>query len=245
MNIAKIYHKLTKTKYELEMGMDRPDSWPEEWKTVYFKEYLRMPKVFLPKPKNLDFSLGKAIMERKSERDFNGEPINLGDLSQLLFYSAGIIEKKKNDWNKTRRAYPSGGARFPLETYLIILRGNKELSEGLYHYNIKEHLLEELLKKEGLTKEISSIIWQDMIFSVSAIFIVSAVFERNMMKYKERGYRYILFEAGHLGQNIYLVSTALGLKCCAIGGFDDDKFNELLDINGEDEAVLYAFAIGK
>ncbi len=65
-----------------------------------------------------------------------------------------------------------------------------------------------------------------------------------MIKYKERGYRYILFEAGHLGQNIYLVSKALGLKCCAIGGFDDDKFHELLDIDGDNEAVLYAFAMG-
>lgn len=245
MNIAKIYHQLTKTKYELEVEMGSPDLMPKEWETVYFKEYPRMPKIFLPKPKNLDFPLGKSITGRKSERDFNGESIDLGNLSQILFYSAGIIEKKENDWNKTRRAYPSGGARFPLEIYLIILRGNQELNEGAYHYNIKEHLLEELLKKEELKGGICSIIWQDMIFTAPAILVVSAVFERNTMKYKERGYRYILFEAGHLGQNIYLVSTALNLKCCALGGFDDDKFNDFLDIDGKDESVLYSFAVGK
>jgi SagB-type dehydrogenase family enzyme len=71
------------------------------------------------------------------------------------------------------------------------------------------------------------------------------VFWRNQNKYGERGYRYILLEAGHIGQNIYLVSEALGLKCCALGGTRDENLEELVDIDGVTESVVYALAVGK
>ena len=40
-----------------------------------------------------------------------------------------------------RRFYPSGGARYPLEVYLLIQRVDS-LTTGLYHYNVKENSLE-------------------------------------------------------------------------------------------------------
>jgi len=52
-------------------------------------------------------------------------------------------------------------------------------------------------------------------------------------------------EAGHLAQNIYLVTTALGLGCVAIGGFMDDEINEILEVDGVNEAVVYVIAIGR
>ena len=247
MSIAEFYHQATKVKYE--KGMEKPidsKTWPKEWTTVYFKEYPRLPKILLPKPQNINnVLLEEVLIKRKSEREFNGEAISLQDLSSLLFYSAGIIEKKDENWNKTRRPYPSGGARFPLEIYPLILKGSSELKQGVYHYNVREHLLEKLLEEENLRKELyPQFIWQDMVLKAPVVLAISAVFERSLKKYKERGYRYILFEAGHLGQNIYLVSVGLGLKCCALGGFDDDRFCELLDINSQSEAVLYAFGLG-
>ena len=272
-SLAKIFHQSTKVKYQKEMEKSADlKGPPPEWTTIYFKEYPRLPKISLPKPnpirnkisngaRKLDYSLTEALIKRRSEREFNGKPISLKDLSQLLFYSAGIFEKATTrsphpptrqkasgpleDWNKTRRAYPSGGARFPLEIYLFNLQTSNDLKEGIYHYNVKQHSLEKLLEEKNLRKEIyPKAIWQEMILKVPVVLVISAIFDRTMMKYKERGYRYILFEAGHLGQNIYLVSTALSLKCCAIGGFDDDKFHELLDIDGDNEAVLYAFTLG-
>ncbi len=52
-----------------------------------------------------------------------------------------------------------------------------------------------------------------------------------------------LLEAGHIGQNIYLLAENYNLGCCAIGGFDNDKLSYLLDLT-EDELPLYLFAIG-
>jgi len=42
-----------------------------------------------------------------------------------------------------------------------------------------------------------------------------------------------------------LVSSAIRLKTCAIGGFDDDKINKLVDLDEENEACLYMFAVGR
>ena len=76
-------------------------------------------------------------------------------------------------------------------------------------------------------------------------FVMTAVFWRNRNKYGERGYRYVLHEAGHIGQNVYLVSEALGLKCCALGGTRDENLEKFIDIDGVTESVVYALALGK
>lgn len=198
----------------------------------------------MPKPENIDYSLGQSLVFRRSERNFTGQPIDLKKLSQFLFYSAGIT-LPNNDFNKTRRSYPSGGARYPLEIYPIILRGHNDLRAGIYHYNVKEHSLERLLERGDILENVyPRAIWQEMVGKASMILAISAVFRRTTMKYGDRGYKYVLFEAGHLGENFYLVSTALGIKCCGLGGFDDYRFNELLDLDGKEEAVLYVFAFG-
>jgi len=65
-----------------------------------------------------------------------------------------------------------------------------------------------------------------------------------MKKYGDRGYRYILLEAGHVMQNLNLACTSLGLGSCNIGGFFDDELAGLLGLPVAQEAVLYAVAIG-
>lgn len=83
-------------------------------------------------------------------------------------------------------------------------------------------------------------------YKVPAVFfLMTAVFHRNQVKYGERGYRYILIETGHIGQNLYLVSEAAGIKCRALGGTRDENIEKLLDIDGIGESVVYAVAVGK
>jgi SagB-type dehydrogenase family enzyme len=82
----------------------------------------------------------------------------------------------------------------------------------------------------------------DFISETGALMLISAVLSRTTVKYGHRGYRFALIEAGHIGQNIYLLSEKKNLGCCALGGFLDDKLNELLDL--ENEPVIYALALG-
>ena len=55
----------------------------------------------------------------------------------------------------------------------------------------------------------------------------------------------LLLEAGHLGQNVYLAGTSMKLGVCAVGAFLDDGLNNLLGVDGQNEAAIYLLAVGK
>ena len=223
---------------------------PRPWKKIYFKTYPRFLQIELStehskKGGRQEDKLFSIFKKRKSERKFSGKCLDLKIINQLLYYSSGIkdFNKAKKDFDKARRAYPSAGARYPLEIYSVVLR-SKEIPLGIYHYNVKWNTLELLLKgdfKKEFRRKITNQAWVE---KSGVIIIITAVFGRTLIKYKERGWRYILIEAGHLAQNIYLISTLLRLKCCAIGGFVDKKVIELLDLNPKNELPLYLIVIG-
>ena len=64
-------------------------------------------------------------------------------------------------------------------------------------------------------------------------------------RYGQRGYRYILLDAGHICQNLYLAAESIGCGVCGIGAFDDDIMNETLGLDGENHFVVYAGCVGK
>lgn len=209
----------------------------EAWIKTYFKSYARFKEYKLPPPKLSNMTLSEALYKRRSKKSFSKKRLTNRQLSNLVYYSAGL-KNNKPPW-QANRFYPSGGARYPLEVYLISL--NTQIPYGLYHYYLKNHSLEFMpfLKKLDFTK----IFNQDWIKQSKCLIFITAVFRRMTTKYGDRGYRHILLEAGHLGQNIYLLSAVLELSCCAIGGFVDDEANNLLGIDGLNESAIYCFSI--
>lgn len=237
--ISEKFHQQTKLKFfdKKKDALNQKFFGPN---TIQYKGYGRLPEIKLPRPAvQIKSSLSKTLIQRKSVRDFSRKPMTLSYLSNLLYYSAGLNRKAKKVI--VNRFYPSAGARYPLEVYLIA-QNVKNLPRGLYHYYLKNHSLEELL----LVKDKNHLFSfnQSFLSQSSLIIIITAVFDRITVKYGQRGYRHILIEAGHLGQNIYLLSSALCLGCCAIGGYIDDKLNELLDIDGTLESVVYVLTVG-
>jgi SagB-type dehydrogenase family enzyme len=75
--------------------------------------------------------------------------------------------------------------------------------------------------------------------------ILAAVFQRTLKKYGPRGYRYVLFEAGHAAQNVCLLATELDLGSICTGGFYDGRLNRYLGLDGTSEAVLYLVGLGR
>ncbi len=228
-----------KTKRKRIAPFPDPSQWPKSWTTTYFKEYPRLDQIILPEPSGLNNSLlEEVLIKRRSARQFSKTPLSLEQLSNFLFFSCGLKENKQ-PWTRNR-TYPSPGARYPLEVYIISL--NSELSLGVYHYNLKAHSLESLLSFKSFN--CMSYFNQDWTKKAGVIVLVSGIFERNTIKYGELGYRHVLAEVGHMGQNFYLSATALDLSVCAIGGYLDEKLNKLIDIDGIKETVIYSLALG-
>lgn len=243
IDFSKIFHQSSKEHSKGHPPISASDEdWPDEWKKTYYKVYPRLPKIHLDneQPKADFFDL---IKNRRSRRDFERKPITRRELSVLLKYSCGNTGKMGK--GRHRRAQASGGARFPIEVYPIVFRPGEDLKSGLYHYDIKNHSLDVLWDREFSDEDIGQIFFYPWVKDAAIGIVMTSVFWRNQNKYGERGYRYILLEAGHIGQNIYLVCEALGLKCCAIGATLDENLEKLIDIDGVTESVVYALAIGK
>ena len=221
-----------------------PNKIPLTWKKVHFKTYPRFKKIDLDIDSvNLDLPFLKVLLKRKSQRNFKSVELDSEEIGNLLYYSAGIIPNNKQI-DEATRFYPSAGARYPLEVYLLSNK-IKGFQKGIYHYNVKNNVLEFMWRENRFPKLFFEITDWDWSEKASALIAISSVFRRTQIKYGDRSYRHVLIESGHLAQNIYLVSTALGLKCCSIGGFVDDKINKLLDFDDEQEIVTYLIAIGK
>lgn len=224
-----------KTMLSIRRHVEVPyDKWPKEWKEISYKGYPRLGAIQLPKKHLPPQSLENVLKQRISGRRFSRKKISLEKLGMLFQFAAG--QRK----GSIHRYYPSAGARYPLELYFIST--NTELPNGVYHYYVRSHCLELVLDKQFV--DFSIFANQPWIKNAGGILVISSQFKRTTNKYGDRGYRFVNCESGHLGQNIYLLSSCLDLTCCGIGGFDDTKINEILGINGMDETSLYCFAVG-
>lgn len=241
------FHRQTDFDFPVGTPPTDPQYWPKEWMEIYHKEYPRFRKIELPK-NFLDLGdLKNALVSRYSTREYDLQKnITIEELSTLLYYSAGVKPPYKNVHNETviRRHYPSGGARYPLEVYLGIQRVG-EIESGIYHYNVKDHNLETLTTDPEYLDSLKEGLLYPWSRDAAVIFLITAVWNRNMMKYRDRGYRIVLMEAGHLAQNLALTATALGIGCCNSVGFHNGRTNEVLDIENEDEDSLYMAVLGR
>ncbi len=186
-------------------------------------------------------SVWEAIAQRRSIRDFSGKSITFSELSQLIWATQGITLKAKGfDF----RASPSAGALYPIETYLVANRV-EEIPQGLYHYDVRQTQLI-LLKEGNFGPELSRAgLGQEMLEEAACVFVWTAIVGRSKWKYRERAYRYIYMDAGHIGQALYLAAVALDLGCCTVGAFFDEEVDYLVGVDGTKEISVYLGAVGR
>jgi SagB-type dehydrogenase family enzyme len=205
------------------------------------KAYPRLLRHKLPQPTVLTSrSLSDVLKERQSAQKLSLEKFTLLEVSTILA-SVGLKPKSSRS-SFGGRTYPSAGAKYPGETYIIILDCD-ELRPGLYHYAINEHELEELWIHD-LRAPLLAATNDQRVLSASVVMIFSLVFGRVAEKYGDRGVRYGLIELGHMAQNISLVAHTLHKACYDIGGFIDSTVNTWLDIDNEIEAAALLMVLG-
>lgn len=212
---------------------------PEQWIKIYHKSYARFKEIVLPAPILGDTSLSNCLERRKTTRSFTKTPLSIQEISTLLKFSVGTNPHRAEE----RRYYPSAGARYPIETYFLSF--HSELPRGIYHYYAKDNTLELLWENDyiDINKYFNTSLFP-WFRDVSGVVVLSAVFQRTVCKYKNRGYNFIFIDAGHIGQNIVLSAEALSLKACPFASFYEDALNTLIDIDGKTEAVIYTIGIG-
>jgi SagB-type dehydrogenase family enzyme len=192
----------------------------------------------------IEMPLGVALLRRRSIRTYALRPLPIEVLGRLLHTSYGVRgRRREGDADVYDRPAPSAGGRYPLELY-VATQSVEQLADGIYHYDARAHALE--LVRAGLVQPALGelVMGQELCRDASVVVVITAVRERTMWKYGQRGYRHLFLDAGHVGQNLYLVATALGLGPTAIGGFLDADLGALLRLPG-DEEPFYVLCIGQ
>ena len=180
----------------------------------------------------------EAIERRRSVRAFHGPAVTLLQLSRLLHRASGITDPATGF-----RAAPSAGALYPLEIYTVA-NSVQGLLQGIYRYRPSDHSLETVRRGDFRGRVSLAALDQEVVARAYVVLVLAALFERSRSKYGERSYRYVLMECGHVGENVYLAATSMGLGACAVGAFMDDQINGLLGLGGRQEAALYLLCLG-
>lgn len=203
------------------------------------KVYSLSPRLPLPEPPAAT-AVERALGSRRSGRAYTGEALSREEVARLLALSYGVTDRRRGF-----RAVPSGGALYPLELYLVPLRVDG-LDPGVYHYDVERHALTEIERRDLRERLAECVFFTDVEFERAALVVViTAIFERVTIKYKDRGYRGILIEAGEVVQNLYLTAGGMGIGACAMGGFLDDDLGRLLGVDGLQEAPLVPMIFGR
>lgn len=236
-DIGRLYHQWSSFGNTLFSGGGT------EWgsRPSQYKSYPEAKRVSLPAPEwGEGLAIGKVIEHRRSVRHYLDHSLTKMELSRLLHAMQGITEE-----GKEFRAAPSAGALYPIEIYAVV-NDVKDVDQGVYHYAVREHVLEQLKTGDFRRQVMAAGGMQAFIGEAPAAFILTAIFQRTRWKYRERSYRYVLLEAGHIAQNLYLAATASNLGCCAVGAFRDEALDDLIGVGkNEGEESLYLLPVGK
>jgi SagB-type dehydrogenase family enzyme len=229
----------TKTKYLRNKSLGGNLDWtnkPEIYKNYPSSRTIPLSSQF----QETAISFAQVLKKRKSIRTFSAKPLGKVDLAFLLWTSTGI---QRTEHGYEFRTSPSAGALYPIETY-IAANNVEDIEKGLYHYNIKNHLLEEIELGNFGNKLAHAALDQQMCADASAVFIWTAIFRRSKWKYSQRAYRYIYLDAGHIAQNLALAATTINLGSCECGAFFDEELNSIIGIDGTNESTICLSVVG-
>lgn len=213
----------------------------DKYPDINYKHYIRYPRFWLKrlfKSNSNSKILLNLLRKRRSVRKFGIGNIKFEQLNFILSSSLGV-----SDLNKYYRTYPSAGALYPVECYLLVQNRIDLLTPGVYHYNFFLNCLE-LINSEINDNTATSIFGDNAFQNTSVYIILTCIPSRLTWKYRVRGLGFIYIEAGHIGQNIYLTSLAQKVGCVSLGGFIDRKVINLLKIREDYEYPIYALALG-
>jgi SagB-type dehydrogenase family enzyme len=203
------------------------------------------PRIALPALRSrVGMSVGEAITRRVSGHQFGSEPLSSLELASLLFLANGVREVQEANGQKIyQRNVPNSGNLGSVEIYPVVLNVTG-IEPGIYHFDSVHHDLAQLRMGQFSTWLRQRVFFQIEFSEAAAALILTSAIGRLASKYGLRAYRLALFDVGHVSENLYLVSTGLGLEVCVTAGFVDDELDASLGLDGLECASLLIVLVG-
>jgi SagB-type dehydrogenase family enzyme len=192
---------------------------------------------------------------RQSIREYGDPPINARQLGEFLYRVGRVKEQSQHEiqtangplqMDIARRPYPSGGALYELELYIVV-NACTDLAAGVYHYDPLAHRLESISSRTPEFELLLRSAWTSTSIlpeNIQVLIVIAARFQRFAWKYTSVAYAVILKNVGVLYQSMYLAATAMGLAPCAIGCGNSDVFARAAGTDYYTESSVGEFLIG-
>lgn len=191
-----------------------------------------LERIALPKPRARRLlPLDRTLGTRRSARALSDDPLTDRDLGHLLRFAHGAHA------SGGRGPVPSAGGLQALELYLV------RFGDGAFHYDRAGHHLTRLSRSAPRAEWRTRVPSLDLVEGGSLLWLIAGDVERVEPKYGARGLRFLLLEAGHLMQNLCLLSASLKRATVPLGAFFEREVAAALGLPGTD-LVAYAGLCG-
>jgi SagB-type dehydrogenase family enzyme len=180
--------------------------------------------------------IDRALQRRRCLRKLGNSLPSLRTLSRLLQFSHGQTASGH------RGPVPSAGSLQALELYFVVFEPGC-LPGGLYHYDRPGHCLSQIASGDSRAAWLEWVPSLGQVSGGALLWVIVGDGARVVTKYGARGYRFLLLEAGHLMQNLYLLSAGLGLATVPLGGYLEREIARAFQLPGGDQ-VLYVGVCG-
>jgi SagB-type dehydrogenase family enzyme len=191
----------------------------------------------LPGPPR-DTPLGPTVRRRRSALNFDARtpPMERDEVDQLLDFAT-------RDWSADWRGN-FGGEMTPVArgadfvTLYLYFHRVRDCEPGVYRWDKSSRRLEQLHR--GNVERAAIYLSLEQALAGNACFAVSMIADlaKAARVFGNRGYRYVHFEAGAIGQRLYVGAEALGWNATGIGAFYDDDVHRYLGFLEEGESPV-------
>jgi SagB-type dehydrogenase family enzyme len=181
--------------------------------------------------------LDRSLIRRRSANALSTVMPSKRVLSRLLSLAHGIYAER------ARGPVPSAGGLQALELYLVTFE-QSWLPPGAYHFDRAGNHLSQIVPAASRQEWVTRVPSLAPLRGGAILFVLVGDYQRVEAKYGTRGLRFLLIEAGHLGQNLCLLAPSLNLCALPLGGFFEREIARELVLPATDE-VLYLLLCGK
>lgn len=245
--------KICDTDYKLLSDMALGVPQPTFQKTIPENSLIiNLPEINSETAPKADFFT--CTCSRISRRLYSDKPMSLFELSFLLWCTQGVkkviggYRRYVKDGLGRNYLRPIAVAGNSYETYLSI--SNVEgVENGIWRYLPLSHQIVFLKSVENLQDRISDTFTnpsqnQSYTSKAAVVFFWACTPYKGEWGGRDTAHKNMLLELGYISHQLYLATEVLGCGCCAIGGYYQEKADELIGVDGIDEFTVLCSSVG-
>ena len=209
-----------------------------------FKIYESLEPINLPRETaQTGISALSAISQQFEARGAEAVP-TLKDLARILYFSAGITQRKTYPGGEIFfRAASCTGALYEFELY-VVCGGLPDLEAGLYHFGPADFSLRRLRTGDFRSLLVHATANEDSVVHAPITIVCTGTYWRNAWKYRARTYRHFGWDNGTILANMLATCHASTLPARVVCGFIESEVNGLLDVDPAHEVAFSTVSVG-